>query len=113
MHIIVTGNTIRTEAQKSKILFFQLITGNKLCLMAGCTILLTMRSLQFITREVMVKLLLIQMDNVKISPMMITVAGYAALCFYFTGNMESLVLIYPLFKLFMTVQTFILGNLVH
>lgn len=113
MVIIVTTEAFGTEPQVTVVFLITcFITGDEFRLMAILAFFFSMGTLQRITREVMIELILIKTDQVELSSMMIAVAFEAIFSFYLVRHMISLIQINPRFKQFMTFKTFIIGHFI-
>ena len=67
---------------------------------------------QFVTSRTMVEFILVETHNVKITAMVVAVAGDTFFPFSLAGCVETRSPVNPAFYLTMATQTFVIGNLV-
>lgn len=74
MIVGMAGNTIRTQPEISIFLLSDLRVGNVFCVMALCAVQVSMCTCEWVSREVVIKAVNVETDDLKVASMMFAVA---------------------------------------
>lgn len=110
--IAVAGGAVLLKAEKSVASFFQARIGDVIGLVALAAVDFLVGAREFVARQAVVEMALIEAHLVEILPMVVAVADCAVLAFDFGGYMVTQIMLYPPLDLLVAGQAFIVRDFV-
>ena len=109
--ILVALQALLAEPQEGFFVFLEFAVVDKISSVALTAIDPFMLTGKFVARLIVVKILLVEADQVKIPAVVVAVAGGALFTFYFRGNVVAFPLVDPVFQGGMAAQAFVVRHL--
>lgn len=111
MIVVMAVHTVGVQPEIGGSTLTQGIIDDEFRGMTLATFLFLMSSFELVTGQVMVEGIFIKPNDLEVTPMMITVAAETILANHFRRNMVSALSIQTVLDLHMTIQTFLIGDL--